>query len=294
MRHAGRQKVAKSNPGNHGIGAETKRLIIFVQSYLVRDEKYARFYGHLDIKTLGGAGFASQRTVSEDKNWDLSDYAGIQLDIAKGDSKSHQWKTYAVWERPTDSDDHTEKRYTLILKDTLLSRDPDSGREQATISWECDFDLPPQTVPGETKDRTVFIPWDSLNPTYRGKLKKDAEPLDLKKIKRFSIMMRRYSSPLLGGPLGMILTSSPSFFGTQEGDFSLTIKSIKAASHAPPPSYAQIVESDSSDVEKGQSGLSDDSSDPAAAQRSLMRKLSLVLVSLALVGTLMSFMKCGM
>jgi hypothetical protein len=58
-----------------------------LQSYLVRDEKNARFYGTLDIKTLGGAGFASQRTVSEDKNWDLSDYAGIQLDIAKGDSK---------------------------------------------------------------------------------------------------------------------------------------------------------------------------------------------------------------
>ena len=88
---------------------------------------------------------------------------------------------------------NAEKRYTLILKDTLLSRDPDTGREQATISWECDFDLPPQTIPGETKDRTVFIPWDSLNPTYRGKLKKDAEPLDLKKIKRFSIMMRRYA-----------------------------------------------------------------------------------------------------
>jgi hypothetical protein len=162
-----------------------------VQSYLVRDEKYARFYGNLDIKTLGGAGFASQRTVSEDKEWDLSEYAGIQLDIAKGDSKFQYWRVYAIWERPTDSDHHTEKRYTLILKDTLLSRDPDSGREQATISWECDFDLPPQTVPGETKDRTVFILWDSLNPTYRGKLKKDAEPLDLKKIKRFSIMMRR-------------------------------------------------------------------------------------------------------
>lgn len=65
-------------------GAES----LFVQqSYLVRDEKNARFYGELDIKTLGGAGFASQRTVSEDSTWDLSDYAGIQLDIAKGDSE---------------------------------------------------------------------------------------------------------------------------------------------------------------------------------------------------------------
>lgn len=53
----------------------------------MRDEKNARFHGHLDIKTLGGAGFASQRTVGEDKTWDLSGYAGIQLNIAKGDSK---------------------------------------------------------------------------------------------------------------------------------------------------------------------------------------------------------------
>jgi hypothetical protein len=90
-----------------------------------------------------------------------------------------------------DTDSYSEKRYTLILKDTLLSRDPDSGREQATISWECDFDLPPQTVPGEVKNKTVFIPWSALNPTYRGKLKKDAKSIDLKKVKRFSIMMRR-------------------------------------------------------------------------------------------------------
>lgn len=53
----------------------------------MRDEKNARFYGNLDIKTLGGAGFASQRTVSENKTWDLSGYAGIQLNFSKGDSK---------------------------------------------------------------------------------------------------------------------------------------------------------------------------------------------------------------
>ena len=69
------------------------------------------------------------------------------------------------------------------MKDNLLIRDPDTGREQATISWEVDFDLPPQTVPGDAKNKVIFIPWSAL--------KKDAEPLDLKKIKRFSIMMRR-------------------------------------------------------------------------------------------------------
>lgn len=38
----------------------------------------------------------------------------------------------------------------------------------------------------------------------------------------------------------------------------MTIQSIKAVSHAPPPSYAQTVDSDLSKVEKGQS-MQDDS-----------------------------------
>jgi hypothetical protein len=37
---------------------------------------------------LGGAGFASQRTTGEDRSWDLSKYAGIQIAVAKGDSMS--------------------------------------------------------------------------------------------------------------------------------------------------------------------------------------------------------------
>lgn len=146
-----------------------------------------------------------------------------------------------------------EKRYTLILKDTLLARNPDNGREQATISWECDFDLPPQTVPGDAKDRSIYIPWDSLNPTYRGKLKKDAEPIDLKKIKRFSIMMRRWVVAVITFlcTFSSLLTPNPSFFGTQEGDFSLTIRSIEAVPHTPPPSVAPTVDSDLSKLEKG-------------------------------------------
>ena len=93
---------------------------------------------------------------------------------------------------PLDTVDvYLQKRYTLNLKDELLPRDPDTGREQSTISYECDFELPPQAEPGHTTDRKIFIPWDSFNATYRGKLKKDAKPIDLKKVKRLSIMMRR-------------------------------------------------------------------------------------------------------
>nr|POE54916.1 uncharacterized protein c9e9.15 [Quercus suber] len=164
----------------------------FIQSYLdTSDNKIGRFHGTLDIKTLGGAGFASQRTTDDDRKWDLSDYAGVQIAVAKGD----------------------KKRYTFILKDELLPPS-ENGREQAVISWEVDFELPPQTEPGDAKDKFVFVPWKAFNPTYRGKPKKDAKPLDLKSIKRVSIMMR-------------------SFFGSQDGDFSLSITSIKALKKTP-------------------------------------------------------------
>jgi hypothetical protein len=73
------------------------------------------------------------------------------------------------------------------------------------------------------------VPWSSLKPVYRGKEKKDASKLDLKSVKRFSIMSRRYDSRIL---LHAKTLTRHSFFGDQEGDFSLTIKSIKAVSQS--------------------------------------------------------------
>ncbi|KAK0274067.1 hypothetical protein LTR91_007665 [Friedmanniomyces endolithicus] len=137
------------------------------------DGSSARFFGCLDIKTLGGAGFASQKTTGK---WDLGEYVGVRVKVEKGD----------------------KKRYTFILKDKLLPPDPGTGREQATISYEADFELPSQTIPGDTHNRTVIIPFASLNPTYRGKLQKDAPDLDTKNIKQISLMMRRYSIPSSG------------------------------------------------------------------------------------------------
>ncbi len=120
------------------------------------------FHGNLDTKTLGGAGFASQRTTGEDRDWDFSDYDGITLDIKKSDGK----------------------KYTLILKDELLPKSP-NGREQSTVSWEYDFK-------GDDDGGKVFVHWNEFKPTYRGREKEDAKPLDLKHIKRISLMMRRY------------------------------------------------------------------------------------------------------
>ena len=163
------------------------------QSYLDCDENTALFRGSLDFETLGGAGFASQRTTGDDHEWDLSVYVGIKLEVAKGDSTSSTPPVQSLTARLTflRLNLRAEKRYTFILKDDLLPPNKENGREQSTISWECDFELPPQAEPGKTRNKSVFIPWKSFNPTYRGKLQKDADPIDLKKIKRFSIMIRR-------------------------------------------------------------------------------------------------------
>ncbi|KAI5205383.1 CIA30-domain-containing protein [Aureobasidium subglaciale] len=161
------------------------------RSFLDCHGSTGRFHGNLDIKTLGGAGFASQRTTGEDKCWDLSGYAGIVLDIAEAD----------------------DKRYTFILKDELLPRNPENGREQATISWEYDFQ-PDFGESGLEKGGLVFIPWSGLKPTYRGKEKEHTGPINLETIKRISVMMR-------------------SFFGDQEGPFSLTLRSISGTASSP-------------------------------------------------------------
>ncbi|TAQ83458.1 hypothetical protein B7494_g8221 [Chlorociboria aeruginascens] len=160
----------------------------------------AWFRGNLDIKTLGGAGFASQRTAENDRTWDLAEYDGLIIDISRSDGK----------------------QYTLVVKDELLPKRLD-GREQSTISWEYDFKCP--------DNGKLFIAWDELRATYRGREQEDAKPLDLKNIKRFSLMMRRQVTILfrVSWRIALILAS---FFGTQEGDFSLSITSISVVKKA--------------------------------------------------------------
>lgn len=97
------------------------------------DDNRACFHGRLDIKTLGGAGFASQfspkgndspgshgtqadRTLGsiDVQAWDLSAYAGIEVGFAEGDNKV----------------------YTLILRDDISPGDREDGRAKAGINWE--------------------------------------------------------------------------------------------------------------------------------------------------------------
>lgn len=79
--------------------------------------------------------------------------------------------------------------YTFIVKDEILPPGGD-GREQSTVSWEYEF-----RVDGEGEGgKRVWIPWGELKATYRGKEKRDAKPIELGGVRRFSLMMRRYVS----------------------------------------------------------------------------------------------------
>lgn len=168
-------------------------------------EPCARFHGELDIKTLGGAGFASQRTTGVGRSWDLSDYDGIEIEVSDADGKEcdELHRSISLYTFM-----HTAKQYTFVIKDTILPRNPDTGREQSTISYEYEFRLN-ENENDSRSSNFIFIPWSSFKATYRGKEKKGASPLNTKNIKRFSFMMR-------------------SFFGQQEGSFSLCIKQVLA------------------------------------------------------------------
>ncbi|KAJ5114247.1 complex I intermediate-associated protein 30-domain-containing protein [Penicillium alfredii] len=140
------------------------------------DSSIASFHGNLDVTTLGGAGFASQRTTGQQRLWDLSNYDGLELAVNHADGKL----------------------YTITLKNEILPKRPD-GREQSTLSWEYDF--------RSKTPQTILIRWDDFKPTYRGKKVRDTKPLDPGNVKRVSIMIR-------------------SFFGEQQGEFSLEIVSL--------------------------------------------------------------------
>lgn len=121
----------------------------------------AVYHGHLDTKTLGGAGFASQRTIG-DLALDLSHTTGLQLVLGAGSS---------------------EQKFTLNVKDTIPGKRTD-GRDEAGISWEVDFEAP--------REGGVLVKkWDEFKATYRGREVKDPEPLKVDNIKRMSLMTRR-------------------------------------------------------------------------------------------------------
>ncbi|CAB16413.1 CIA30 family protein [Schizosaccharomyces pombe] len=123
----------------------------------------AKFWGTLDTKTLGGAGFCSQATNIKDRTWNLKEFKGIELDIAKSDSY----------------------KYTFIIKD--CHQDWETSDEKSSLSYEYDF-----TPIYSKEDQVVSIPFSEFKPTYRGRPVEGAPELDVSKITQFSIMIRSF------------------------------------------------------------------------------------------------------
>lgn len=146
----------------------------------------AVFYGNLDITALGGAGFASQRTATNTEIWNLAEFDGLLLDVENADGQYER--------NPMEFTSRVlrcisvDLRYTFILKDTLLPPNPDTGREQSTISYEYDFSISEQI----DSSKRLYIPWSAFRATYRGRDMPDAPPVNLSSIRRFSFMVRRF------------------------------------------------------------------------------------------------------
>jgi len=161
------------------------------------EDTAVEFSGNLDITALGGAGFASQRTnmfVGDDGGsappLDLRGWDALVLVVGVGGGDG---------DGDGESLGRSGKRFTVVLKDTILPRRPD-GRETSGVSWECGFDVGAgefiEVRGGENekkkKKKNVVLPFDGFKPTYRGKpVEGEIEPLDWGCVRRVGIMMRR-------------------------------------------------------------------------------------------------------
>ncbi|OLN97089.1 Uncharacterized protein C9E9.15-like protein 1 [Colletotrichum chlorophyti] len=130
-------------------------------------ESIVNFHGNLDYETLGGAGFASQRTADDWPGIDISAYDTLTLEIPFSDGK----------------------RYSFNLKDTVPP--PINGVEQSGVSWEFDFQIPAVNHTDGQVEKVV-APISEFVPTFRGRVQNDSAPLDLANIKRVNFMIRSF------------------------------------------------------------------------------------------------------
>ncbi|KAK8865751.1 hypothetical protein IAR55_000898 [Kwoniella newhampshirensis] len=188
----------------------------------------ARFWGTLDIKTLGGAGFASQvyRYGPYPLHLPRTEYTGISLSVLPDPSLDTTTKS------SSPDDDETMKpakptRYTLVLKTSPTSNIPKHPRvpappRAAQLSYEASFVVgsppssshcdPSSSEKGyQAKGHEVILGWNAFKAFYRGREVKEGEarwvPLDTNSVYEISLMCR-------------------SGFGEQEGEFGLIVTSI--------------------------------------------------------------------
>lgn len=173
-------------------GASISNLVeISVDSY-----DLVVFQGHLDTTVLGGAGFASQKfSFSPPLHLHGSGaHAGLKLSVL---SKN----------RPED----VPSRFVITLK-TEPPPPPSQPKPRSQLTYEATF-AAPSAKNESSKFTSVFLPYDSFVPTFRGRaVPRDSprwKPLDPSRVYELGIMCR-------------------SEFGKQQGDFDLSIERIEA------------------------------------------------------------------
>nr|ODN93267.1 hypothetical protein L203_00538 [Cryptococcus depauperatus CBS 7841] len=168
----------------------------------------ARFWGHLDIKTLGGAGFASQvfRYSPHPVHFPRTKYAGIVI---------------SAMPDPLNfcKDTNQPSEFTVVIKTSptspILHHLKTSGSPRAAqLVYESRFILNKGDKTGMIpSEENFYLPWNDFKATYRGREINPEEPrwapLDTSSIYEVSLMCR-------------------SNFGKQEGDFGLIITGISA------------------------------------------------------------------
>ena len=167
-------------------GASTSHLTPYFGASDPTHEQ-ALFHGDLDTRALGGAGFASQRTVDEPgRVWDLRGYEGVEVEWAEGDGKV----------------------YTLVLKDEVQGERGD-GRARSGVCWEVEV-----RCVGE--GGRMWLPWEGFRPTYRGREWPGAGELKTGGIVRVGVMMRSFFGEQ-EGPFRVLLKSVCAVKGGGDG-----------------------------------------------------------------------------
>lgn len=145
-----------------------------------------RFSGHLDTKTLGGAGFASQATTfSPSLSFSNKDYSGLTLTLVRPIKEPRV-------DQPT--------QFVLVIKNEIPEdREGGGGRRESNLSYEFSFDTRELGMEGTSKV-VLLAEWGSFVPTFRGREQKEAPPLDPTAIHEIvSSIIRRVGSSLMTG-----------------------------------------------------------------------------------------------
>ncbi|KAJ3014916.1 hypothetical protein HKX48_004891 [Thoreauomyces humboldtii] len=118
------------------------------------------FSGHLDITSLGGAGFASQRTL--ESHWDLRGFDGLKIQTVPS-SGPEMWYSLNIY---------------------TSARDNSEPGASSRVNWKFSF---------SAGEELVSPRWAEFKPNYRGKeVVVNPPSLDVVRITAWSIMCQSY------------------------------------------------------------------------------------------------------